>query len=27
LNNAASRDDVLRARDGGFYGTAEEFDP
>jgi general secretion pathway protein G len=27
LNNAVSRDDVLRARDGGFYGTAEEFDP
>ena len=27
LNNSASRDDVLRARDGGFYGTAEEFDP
>ncbi len=27
LNNAKSRDDVVRARDGGFIGTAEEFDP
>ena len=27
LSNSAARDDVLRARDGGFYGTAEEFDP
>lgn len=27
LNSAVSRDDVLRARDGGFFGTAEEFDP
>ena len=27
LNNASSRDDVVRARDGGFIGTAEEFDP
>ncbi len=27
LVNARSRDDVVRARDGGFIGTAEEFDP
>jgi len=27
LANANSRDDVVRARDGGFLGTAEEFDP
>jgi general secretion pathway protein G len=27
LGNSASRDDVVRARDGGFIGTAEEFDP
>lgn len=27
LGNADSRDDVIRARDGGFIGTAEEFDP
>jgi general secretion pathway protein G len=27
LGNAASRDDVVRARDGRFIGTAEEFDP
>ena len=27
LSNAVSRDDVVRARDGGFIGTAEEFDP
>ena len=27
LNNSKSRDDVVRARDGGFLGTAEEFDP
>jgi general secretion pathway protein G len=27
LGNAASRDDIVRARDGGFIGTAEEFDP
>jgi general secretion pathway protein G len=27
LNNAASRDDVVRARDGRFVGLAEEFDP
>jgi general secretion pathway protein G len=27
LLNAASRDDIVRARDGGFIGTAEEFDP
>ena len=27
LGNSASRDDVVRARDGGFVGTAEEFDP
>ena len=27
LNNSASRDDLIRARDGGFIGTAEEFDP
>jgi len=27
LSNKASRDDVLRARDGRFIGLAEEFDP
>jgi general secretion pathway protein G len=27
LNNSASRDDVVRARDGAFIGTATEFDP
>jgi general secretion pathway protein G len=27
LLNAASRDDVVRARDGSFVGTAQEFDP
>ena len=27
LNNARSRDDIVRARDGGFVGLAEEFDP
>ena len=27
LGNAASRDDLVRARDGAFIGTAEEFDP
>lgn len=27
LNNSKSRDDIVRARDGGFLGTAEEFDP
>ena len=27
LNNSKSRDDLVRARDGGFIGTAEEFDP
>jgi general secretion pathway protein G len=27
LNNAAARDDVVRARDGRFVGLAEEFDP
>ena len=27
LNNAKSRDDVIRARDGQFIGTAAEFDP
>ena len=27
LGNSASRDDLVRARDGGFIGTAEEFDP
>ena len=27
LTNSKSRDDVVRARDGGFVGTAEEFDP
>ena len=27
LTNKASRDDVVRARDGRFIGTAEEFDP
>lgn len=27
LGNKNSRDDVVRARDGGFVGSAEEFDP
>jgi len=27
LSSKVSRDDVLRARDGRFIGTAEEFDP
>ena len=27
LTNSKSRDDVVRARDGRFIGTAEEFDP
>ena len=27
ITDAKSRDDVLRARDGGFYGTAVDFDP
>ena len=27
LTNSKSRDDVIRARDGSFIGTAEEFDP
>lgn len=27
LGNSRSRDDVVRARDGGFVGTAVEFDP
>lgn len=27
LGNKASRDDVVRARDGRFVGLAEEFDP
>lgn len=27
LGNAKSRDDIVRARDGAFIGTAEEFDP
>jgi len=27
LGNKVSRDDIVRARDGGFIGTAEEFDP
>ena len=27
LGNAWSRDDIVRARDGAFIGTAEEFDP
>lgn len=27
LNNAVSRDDVIRARDGAFVGTAADFDP
>lgn len=27
LGHAESRDDIVRARDGGFIGTAEEFDP
>ena len=27
LTDAKSRDDVVRARDGGFIGTAAEFDP
>lgn len=27
LGNSRARDDVVRARDGGFIGLAEEFDP
>jgi len=27
LGHASSRDDVVRARDGAFIGTAQEFDP
>ena len=27
LGSSNSRDDVIRARDGAFIGTAEEFDP
>jgi general secretion pathway protein G len=27
LGNKASRDDIVRARDGRFVGLAEEFDP
>lgn len=27
LGQAESRDDIIRARDGAFIGTAEEFDP
>jgi general secretion pathway protein G len=27
LLNSKSRDDVVRARDGSFVGTAQEFDP
>jgi general secretion pathway protein G len=27
LVNPVSRDDIVRARDGGFIGLAEEFDP
>jgi general secretion pathway protein G len=27
LADSRSRDDIVRARDGGFIGTAEEFDP
>lgn len=27
LVNSSSRDDIVRARDGAFIGTAEEFDP
>jgi general secretion pathway protein G len=27
LTNARSRDDVVRARDGGFIGLASDFDP
>jgi general secretion pathway protein G len=27
LNSSASRDDVIRARDGQFLGTAQDFDP
>ena len=27
LGHATSRDDVVRARDGAFVGSAEEFDP
>jgi general secretion pathway protein G len=27
LGHASSRDDVVRARNGGFVGTAEEYDP
>lgn len=27
LGNSASRDDIVRARDGAFIGLAEDFDP
>jgi general secretion pathway protein G len=27
LSHKSSRDDIVRARDGGYIGTAEEFDP
>ena len=27
LTSSVSRDDVVRARDGAFIGTAAEFDP
>ena len=27
ITNAVSRDDVVRARDGGFIGLASDFDP
>ena len=27
LGNAVSRDDIVRARDGAFIGTAQDFDP
>ncbi len=27
LVNSVSRDDIVRARDGGFIGLAEDFDP
>lgn len=27
LNQPTARDDIVRARDGGFIGLAEEFDP
>ena len=27
LVNAVSRDDIVRARDGGFIGLAQDFDP